>query len=87
MSYQFQPEDFDFLLPDIGSTSTRCKIADFVNNKLTIERNKIELELEKLESAHMRLDSLKIPRKDEISGMTYSLNGRINLALEQASMM
>ncbi len=38
-SKRFTPEDFDWVLPEVGSTSFRVKLADFVNHKLnsTIE--------------------------------------------------
>jgi hypothetical protein len=31
---KFMPEDFDWVLPEVGSTSFRVKLADFVNHKL-----------------------------------------------------
>ena len=30
----FKPEDFDWLLPDLGSSSKRVEIADFCNQRL-----------------------------------------------------
>jgi hypothetical protein len=30
----FKPEDFDWLLPDLGSSSKRVEIADFCNKRL-----------------------------------------------------
>lgn len=76
----FTPEDFNWLLPDLGSTSKRVEIADFVNNKTYINKNSHELDLEEIESAHMYMDKLGVPRTDTSNrGMKYSLSGRIAL--------
>ena len=42
--------------------------------------NKLELEAEELESAHMHLDRMNIPRHSE-KDVEYSIVGRINVAI------
>lgn len=77
---EFTPEDFDWVLPEVGSTSYRCKLADFVNHKLKGYRtldNQLEQEKEKVECAHMTLDDHLVPRTE--NDKSYSLSGRINI--------